>query len=117
MNGLTECGARELSIVVRYSRLAEEWLASLEDELAVVFGGEFPLAAMRRLLEGLAAEPGEYTMRWIQPGEVDLGYWRADWQPPKLLYRCPECDGKGQRGDPTESGPCGKCAGRGVLSC
>ena len=55
---------------------------------------------MRRLLEGLAADPGEYKMHWVQPGDVDDdSFWMANWQPPELLYKCPECEGKGHRAE------------------
>ena len=110
-------GSGELRIVVRYSRLADKWLASLEDEPLVVFDGEL-FGRDGRLLAGLAAAPGRYKMRWIQPHELeDDGSWTADWNPPELLYECPECDGKGQRADGTDAVPCGKCDGRGVLCC
>jgi hypothetical protein len=106
-------------IAVRYSSLAEKWLASLEGEPQVEFRGELPLIAMRRLLESLEADPGEYTMHWIQPGDADgdASYWTANWQPPELLYKCPECDGKGYCGDLTAAILCRKCGGRGALLC
>jgi hypothetical protein len=74
-------------IVVRYSRLADQWMASLEGEPQVVFGGESPIAAMRRLLDGLTAEPGKYVMYWIDSGDADAEdlFWTANWQPPELI--------------------------------
>ncbi len=105
------------AIVCRFNSHAGQWLAHFEHASQVAFGGDKPLLALRRLLEGTEAEPGEYNMRWDQeePTGTDAPFWTAMWQPPELLYQCPDCEGKGQYIGMANVELCRTCGGRNVI--
>jgi hypothetical protein len=95
-----------------------QWFATFERRPQVAFGGDMPAVAIRRLLEGTEAEPGDYALIC----DADLSgtgahtiYRSIIWNPPELLLPCGDCRGKGEYVGLLERGTCKTCGGRKVV--
>jgi hypothetical protein len=101
-------------VVVRYG--GDQWVAYFESVPQVAFGGEKPLNALRRLLEGTEAEQGSYVMQWVQE-TPDSGtpFWSVSWDPPELLIPCQACEGRGEYVGLLEREVCRACGGKKVV--
>lgn len=93
-----------------------EWCAVFGDALHVGFGGDVPMTALRRLLEGTVAPAGLYELNCDQDQAGSGVLIRVlDWQPPEIRFTCSRCNGKGQYAGLAEVEPCGPCEGKGYL--
>jgi len=101
-------------IICRF--VGDQWLAHFERKPQVAFGGDMPVRAVRRLLEGTDAAPGAYTLLC----DRDLsgsGILSRDitWDPPELLRPCPDCGGRGRYTGLHDVESCRTCGGRKVV--
>ena len=104
------------TIVATFNADANQWTAFFENSPQVAFGGELPVPAIRRLLEGIEADPDAYAL------ECDMDLIGSGillrsvvWDPPELLFPCSACNGRGVYVGLQEREPCGTCNGRGCV--
>ncbi|MBI3866712.1 MAG: hypothetical protein HY290_32930 [Planctomycetia bacterium] len=105
------------TIIVKFRTQAGQWSAWFEIRPQVAFGSDIPMGAVRRLLEGTEALPGEYLLRCDQD-QVGSGTLMrtVNWQPPELLFECPSCRGMGEYVGLFEVETCKVCGGRKVVA-
>ena len=101
-------------IVVRYCDTAGQWLAWFDGAPCVCYGGEFSTEAVHRLLDGSGTDACDLTLR-VEQADKSVMIHGAVWQPPELLRRCEQCNGKGEYVGLTIVEKCGGCSGRGFL--
>ena len=104
------------TIVCRFNDDSGQWVAHFEPTPHVAFGGDMPVVAIRRLLEGTEAAPDGYTLIC----DSDLAGSRVlrreiIWHPPELLFPCGACEGRGEYVGLLERETCGTCGGRKVV--
>ena len=104
------------TIICRFSADAGQWVAHFEPKPQVAFGGDLPVVAIRRLLEGTEAASDTYPLRCNsdQAGSSVL-HRNVIWDPPDLLCECTDCEGRGRYVGLREAEPCKKCAGLGAV--
>ena len=93
---------------------AGQWVAHFEQTPQVAYGGDLPIVSIRRLLEGTEAVPDTYTMICDQAGS-DILLRSMIWDSPELLFRCPDCEGRGEYVGLLERRTCPTCQGRKVV--
>jgi hypothetical protein len=102
------------TIIARFDPLCGYWIAHFPATPQVAFGGNLPMLAVRRLLEGTEALPDTYLVHYDR-SETDTGHVQSIvWEPPEILFDCTECNGTGQYVGLIETGPCKVCGGRKV---
>jgi hypothetical protein len=106
------------TIIVRYDAQGQQWCAAFDGKPQIVFDGNMPAVAIRRLLEGTEAEPDEYALIC----DADLSgtgahtiYRSIIWNPPELLLPCGDCQGRGEYVGLLERKTCTTCGGRKVV--
>jgi hypothetical protein len=104
------------TIIVRFDHRASQWVAHFEHTPQVAFGGDLPVVAMRRLLEGTEALSDTYPLV-CDTDQVGSGVLFRDliWQPPEVLFPCPTCSGTGRYVGLIEAATCKACGGRKVV--
>lgn len=104
------------TIVVKFNDTANQWVAHFRMAPQVAFGAEFPVAAIRRLLECTEAEPDRYPLACDQDRAGSFVLLREIiWQPLEILFPCQTCNGTGKYVGLLEVGPCKICGGRKVV--
>ena len=102
------------TIICRFSHDAGEWVAHFEPRPQVAFGGNLPVVAIRRLLEGAESMPDAYPLRCNSDrAGSGVQHRQAISDPPELLCQCTECKGRGRYVGLREAEPCLKCGGAG----
>jgi hypothetical protein len=104
------------TIVVRFDADASRWSASFQSVPQVEYGGDLPLRAVRRLLEGIVAWPDNYPLHF-DPDDSGHGVphrWLV-WDPPEILLECSTCRGTGQYVGLAEVATCEVCGGRMIV--
>lgn len=101
------------TIIVRFGGDAGQWLAYFEHAPQIGFGGDIPVGAVRRLLEGIEAAPGTYPLvcDTDRAGNGIL-HRELNWQPPEILFTCSTCGGTGEYVGLSDVGVCQVCGGR-----
>jgi hypothetical protein len=105
------------TIIVRFDRDADQWSAWFADTRQVAFGGDRPVVAMRRLLEGTEAASDTYPLV-CDSDRAGSGVLHRDliWQPPEVLFPCSACNGTGRYVGLIEVDTCKVCRGRKVVA-
>jgi hypothetical protein len=104
------------TIIVRFDAEAREWNANFQCVPQVAYGGDLPMRAVRRLLEGTVAWPDIYPLR-CDPDDSGHGVPHRSliWDPPEMLFECSTCRGTGQYVGLAEVGTCDACGGRTIV--
>jgi hypothetical protein len=102
-------------IVVRYCETGSQWQAWFNETTCLCYGGEFSTEAVHRLLEGSGTDACDLTLHVDRPDKSTM-IQEAVWQPPELLLRCEQCDGKGEYVGLAVVEKCGTCRGRGWIA-
>ena len=105
--------ADESTIIVRTN--ADKWAAHLDGAPDLAFGENSLVKAVRRLLEGIEAEPAVFTILNQGDGSDDERRCSVVWDPPELLFPCQTCEGRGEYVGLIESEVCRGCGGRKVV--
>ena len=106
----------QITIVVQYQDLGEQWVAHFDGDPCHAFGGNMPLVAVRRLLEGSEAEPDTYVIRCDRDrAATGILQFAVVWDPPELLVPCRACEGRGEYVGLLEREVCPSCGGRKVM--
>lgn len=102
------------TIIAKFDAMGGEWIGHFADRPQVGFGGDLPVVAIRRLLEGTESAPDTYTLE-CDRDLIGSGIILRSiiWDPPELLFRCPGCDGRGEYVGLHERERCRRCGGRG----
>jgi hypothetical protein len=106
------------TIIAQYDPHAGQWNARFEDRPQVVYGGDMPAVAIRRLLEGTEPEPNDYALICdadLSGRGVNTIYRSIIWNPPELLLPCGDCRGRGEYVGLLERKRCPTCGGRKVV--
>lgn len=104
------------TIIARFSPDSGQWVAHFENAPQVAFGGDLPVVAIRRLLDGAEAAPGTYPLACDADRAGSSVLLRAViWQPPEVLFQCPSCEGRGEYVGFMEREKCKACGGRGLV--
>src|SRR5262252_7129220 len=104
------------AIIAQHSEHAGQWTAHFEQKPHVAFGGDVPVVAIRRLLEGTDAPPDSYTLRCDQDIAGSNVLLRTIvWHPPELLFPCGACAGRGKYVGLLVVEECKVCGGRCVV--
>lgn len=107
------------SIIVRYELAYDRWLACFSASRQIVFGGELPSIAIRKLFDAVDPLTGSYELRcdhdWSDTGDVPQPRF-IRWDPPDLFFSCPSCNGSGEYVGLLLREECRTCRGRGVVS-
>lgn len=90
------------------------WMAMFDRGLPLTFGGNTVFVAIRRLLETTEASPGEYRIQ-VEVSDAAVPD-SIRWDPPLMMVRCPECEGKRQYVGLRLVEQCRACTGRGMVS-
>jgi len=104
------------AIVVNYDSWARQWIAHFAPKPDDAYGGDLPVAAIRRLLDGTDAASAVYHLICDQ----DLSGWGVlnqtiIWDSPELLCTCSDCRGRGDYVGLVERETCRTCNGRTVI--
>src|SRR5262245_50424403 len=103
-------------IVVQYQELGQQWVAHFDGELCRSFGGNMPLVAVRRLLEGTDNQPETLTVRCDRDrAATGILQFPIVWEPPEMLITCRACEGRGEYVGLLEREVCPSCGGRKVV--
>jgi hypothetical protein len=94
-----------------------QWVAHFEGVPQVAFGGDIPMRAVRRLLEGSEIEPAIYYLH-CDSDQLGNGVLHRSliWEPPEMLFECLACRGTGQYVGLAEVGICEACRGRRLVA-
>jgi hypothetical protein len=105
------------TIIARFDANADQWVAWFEHRPQVAFGGDLPVVAIRRLLDGTESVPDTYPLV-CNSDCAGSGVLHRDliWQPPQVLFPCPMCNGTGRYVALIEVGTCKACGGRKIVS-
>lgn len=105
------------TIVVRYNETAGQWQAWFDGFPHVAYGGEFSMEAVHRLLEGSGTDASDLMLH-VDQDQIGSGVLIRSvvWQPPELLFRCEQCNGKGEYVGLAVVEKCGACEGRGWIA-
>jgi hypothetical protein len=104
-------------IVVNYDSWARQWIAHFATKPDDAYGGDLPVAAIRRLLDGTEAEYAVYQLFCDQDLSGRGVFDRTIiWDPPELLCTCPDCHGRGEYFGLVERETCRMCNGRAVVA-
>ena len=101
------------SIVCRFSPAGRQWVAFLDCAPQVAYGGDVPMAAVRRFLEGSEQAPGTYPLV-CDANQVGSALLHRElvWQPPEILFECSACQGTGKYVGLVDVDTCRVCGGR-----
>jgi hypothetical protein len=103
----------DATIIARYDAQAGQWVATFDGNPQVAFGGDMPVVAIRRLLDGTEAHPDSYTLLCDQDlAGTGVLYRSIIWNPPELLLPCGDCQGRGEYVGLHERDVCQTCGGR-----
>jgi hypothetical protein len=106
--------ADETTIIARSAD--GHWVAHFDGKPNCAFGSDMPVKAVRRLLEGMEAEPGVFTL--LCDGDLAGSHilrYSMVWDPPELLFPCQACEGRGDYVGLLERTACRACGGRKVV--
>ncbi len=104
------------TIIAHYNQTAGQWTAIFEGVPQFAFGGMTALGAVRRLLEGAEASHGMYALqRYGESSSADQLPASVIWDPPELLVRCPDCNGRCDYVGLRQVEKCRTCGGRTVV--
>ena len=104
------------TIICKFDDQGGQWLAHCEQSPQVAFGSDMPVRAIRRLLEGIEADPDVIILMC----DRDLAGTRVlrrkiIWDPPELLFPCGTCEVRGEYVGLLERDICRTCGGRKVV--
>ena len=105
------------TIVCQFNPDADQWVAYFGGAPQAAFGGNLPIVAIRRLLEGTEA-PAVSCILICDSDLLGTGILQRSfvWEPPEMLFVCPSCEGKGEYGGLMHRESCQPCGGRGLVS-
>jgi hypothetical protein len=103
-------------IICKFAALADQWVARFERRPQFAFGGDLPMTAVHRLLDGTEAGPDTYPLV-CDADRAGSGVLHRDliWQSPDVLFPCSTCRGTGQYTGLCEVETCQVCGGRKVV--
>ncbi len=103
-------------LVVRPHDDGSYWTAYLEQVPQFAICGPTAVQAVRRFLEAAESGPGTYSVMDISDTEHTAGIPLAViWDPPELLVRCPDCEGRGEYVGLFVVESCRVCSGRSLV--
>ena len=100
-------------IVVKPS--GSEWHGHFEGQPNFALSGENSVQAVRRLLEGMEAEPAMFIILSHGDTGSEVLRYSAMWDGPELLFPCQVCEGRGEYVGLLVRETCHGCGGRKVI--
>ncbi len=105
-----------MTIICQFAHDGGQWIAHFDGAPVFAFGGDMPVKAIRRLLEGKSVAPARFVLLCDRDrvGSGVLQYTIV-WEPPELLFPCQACEGRGEYIGLLEREVCHACGGRKLI--
>ena len=93
----------------------DQWSTYFDGKPNLSYGGDSPIKAVRRLLEGVEAVSAASQLLNFGKTEADVDRFSILWDPPLLLFECQACEGRGEYVGLFEKEVCRGCGGRKMI--